>query len=197
MQTITRTELLSIFKKNGVGAEIGAGRGNYTRILHKALTPTLFYIVDCWREQPAEKYGARYKPLETIQMKHRDKSTYQTQHDEARKAVIQEFSRYKEAVILHMTSFQALNLINNATLDWIYIDGGHLYEIVLSELFSAWRVVKPGGYIAGHDYYYDARWEDGVRIAVDEFIATGLVDVMALGMGKDDGQHTNYLLLRK
>ena len=38
-------------------------------------------------------------------------------------------------------------------LDFIYIDGQHTYEAVLHDIQHAKSLVKPGGIIAGHDYY--------------------------------------------
>ena len=56
------------------------------------------------------------------------------------------------------------------SLDWVYIDADHAYEGVKRDLEAYFRVVKPGGFIAGDDYGHVDRWfGDGVRQAVDEF----------------------------
>jgi hypothetical protein len=40
-----------------------------------------------------------------------------------------------------------------ASLDFIYIDTTHSYEQTAAELRDARRVVRPGGWISGHDYH--------------------------------------------
>ena len=50
--------------------------------------------------------------------------------------------------------------------DLIFIDGDHRYESVIDDIKCAFRYIKPGGIVAGHDYGR-ADWP-GVRKAVDE-----------------------------
>lgn len=54
-------------------------------------------------------------------------------------------------------------------VDMVFIDGDHRYETVLKDIDKAFELVRPGGIIAGHDYYWD-----GVRQAVSEKV--GKVD---------------------
>ena len=48
----------------------------------------------------------------------------------------------------------------------MFIDASHAYSDVIIDIESWFPVVRPGGIIAGHDYYN--RWP-GVIKAVDEF----------------------------
>ena len=48
-------------------------------------------------------------------------------------------------------------------LDFVFIDGAHLYEDVLADIKAWKRKVKKGGYIGGHDYD-----NPNVKRAVDE-----------------------------
>lgn len=38
--------------------------------------------------------------------------------------------------------------------DWIFIDGDHSYETVSKEIAAFKPLVKPGGMLSGHDYYF-------------------------------------------
>jgi len=38
------------------------------------------------------------------------------------------------------------------SLDFVYHDAGHEYEDLMEELPVIWKKIKPGGYLAGHDY---------------------------------------------
>jgi hypothetical protein len=58
--------------------------------------------------------------------------------------------------------------------DAIYIDGDHSYGAVRKDLLAAWHAIKDGGWLMGHDYGVnpdktEARWEFGVKRAVDDF----------------------------
>ena len=62
--------------------------------------------------------------------------------------------------------------MGDGTLDFVYLDAGHDYASVLEDL-QAWAPkVRPGGMLAGHDYWNgssEAVPIYGVKKAVDEF----------------------------
>lgn len=60
-----------------------------------------------------------------------------------------------------------LNNFEDEHFDFIYIDGDHSYDGVMSDLIVSYNKVKRGGYIMGHDYMIQ-RWE-GVYSAVNDF----------------------------
>jgi predicted O-methyltransferase YrrM len=60
----------------------------------------------------------------------------------------------------------------DASLDFVFIDAGHAYENVKADIL-AWRPkVKPGGFLAGHDYHS----AEGVKQAVTELLEGHDVD---------------------
>jgi hypothetical protein len=72
--------------------------------------------------------------------------------------------------IIRKKSEEALKEFKNDSLDWIYLDGDHTYEAVKKDLELSWEKVKKGGMITGDNYHYAGDWNDGVRIALNEFI---------------------------
>lgn len=72
-----------------------------------------------------------------------------------------------EVVKLRMRSASSASLVPDGSLDLVYIDGGHDYETVLSDLLVYPAKVRPGGIIAGHDY--KSGWP-GVERAVGEIL---------------------------
>jgi hypothetical protein len=66
-------------------------------------------------------------------------------------------------------SARAARLFAPASVDFVFIDAGHDYQSVLSDLAAWWPRVKPGGVLAGHDYG-DPAWPGGKQ-AVDQFFA--------------------------
>lgn len=70
---------------------------------------------------------------------------------------------------IRMPSTEAAKLYEDASLDMVFIDACHTYDCVRADIASWYPKVKPGGYLAGHDYYTWPTDHDGVRQAVDEF----------------------------
>jgi len=131
-----------------IGAEIGTARGHNTRNIFQNLNITQFYCID-----PYTPYvGARGIPhKEYVSTYARAKQVLRKYHD--------------NILFLKMTSKEATKKIHS-TLDFIYIDGNHSYEVVKQDLESYYPLVKKGGVMGGHDFtvFY---WE--VCKAVIEF----------------------------
>lgn len=53
---------------------------------------------------------------------------------------------------IRMTSVEAAGLYENASLDFVFIDGDHTYEGVKADLIAWKDKIRPGGIIAGHDF---------------------------------------------
>jgi hypothetical protein len=68
---------------------------------------------------------------------------------------------------LKMSSDKAALLFDDASLDFVFVDGDHGYEAVKRDLHGWFPKVKPGGVLAGHDYINNDF--PGVRKAADEF----------------------------
>lgn len=68
---------------------------------------------------------------------------------------------------IRMHSLNAVDLYDDNSLDFVFIDAAHDYENVKKDIIAWYPKVKSNGLFAGHDY--DPSWEGVVR-AVDEFI---------------------------
>lgn len=67
---------------------------------------------------------------------------------------------------LSMTSVEASDLFDNASLDFVFVDGAHDYDSVSLDLWKWWPKVKRGGWMAGHDFTH---MFPGVMKSVQEF----------------------------
>ena len=76
--------------------------------------------------------------------------------------------------------------IQNKSMDFIFIDAGHTYEEVLSDIQSWLPKLKPGGIIAGHDY--SANWP-GIEQAVREVFGTDFITTGACWMHVKHNNH--------
>ena len=72
---------------------------------------------------------------------------------------------YKNIQLITKTSDDAADDFNDEVFDFVYIDGIHQYENVLSDIKNYLPKIKKGGVIGGHDYV--SNWP-GVQLAVNE-----------------------------
>lgn len=71
---------------------------------------------------------------------------------------------------MHMPSHRAAEKFDNESLDFVFIDADHAYESVKRDINSWWPKVKPGGILAGHDYYpHRPEWGDVYRAVQELF----------------------------
>ena len=52
-------------------------------------------------------------------------------------------------------SEDAVNKVEDNSLDFVYLDGDHSYDFVMQDMIIWGRKIRKGGIISGHDYYYD------------------------------------------
>jgi len=70
---------------------------------------------------------------------------------------------------LKMKSLDAASRFGDRSLDFVFIDASHEYENVKADIIAWLPKIKPGGVLAGHDYYVDGPdWKPGVKRAVNE-----------------------------
>ena len=70
---------------------------------------------------------------------------------------------------LKMKSLDAVSRFGDHSLDFVFIDASHEYENVKADIIAWLPKIKPGGVLAGHDYYVDGPdWKPGVKRAVNE-----------------------------
>ena len=70
--------------------------------------------------------------------------------------------------LLRLTSLEAVDLVEDESQDFVYLDALHRFAGIRADLEVWWPKVKPGGVFAGHDYY--TRHNSGVPRAVMEYI---------------------------
>ncbi|SFJ67098.1 glycosyltransferase family 2 protein [Jannaschia pohangensis] len=147
---------MDLLPKGGSGAEVGTNKGRWTRWLAEVAVPTSLTLIDPWAEDEAQdsRPHAFVAPQEE-----RD-----ADHDAIRAA-------YPEATILRSGSTDALTMMPDATLDWIWLDGNKQYDVILADLEQAARVVRPGGVIAGGGWHWGVELGRPVREAVSDLAA--------------------------
>ena len=160
----TRDEMvLKLIPPGSKVVEIGVFNGDSSEVLLKT-KPERLYLIDPW-DGVNISGDADGNNVKTINLEH---SYYE---------LMSRFIESKAVRLIRGRSPPALNEIcmdGTSFVDAVYIDGDHSYQGVKKDLFAAYRLVRPGGWIMGHDYEMNpektsARYDFGVKKAVDEF----------------------------
>lgn len=140
-----------------VGCELGVSRGSNLRyILDLAPVNRYVYAIDPW-------------------LPYQDWNGFVTASDVAmfRESTIENLYPYNDIIkVLEMKSDQAKDFIKDYELNWIFIDGAHDYESVLTDCVNYYNKVCDGGLFSGHDYQLP-----DVNRAVNDFKAKFSIDI--------------------
>lgn len=143
--------LLNNYRK---GAELGVSTGRFTMFLCGAMHDMEMTCVDLWNEQP----NNTGEGAETFVGWDHD-GHYQTF-----KQVCADY--FDGRVTIHrMDTVAAAGLVEDGSLDFIFIDADHTYEGCKRDIEAWTPKVRTGGMICGHDY--NPKWPGVIR-AVNE-----------------------------
>jgi GT2 family glycosyltransferase len=152
LKNVSASGLLPYIRQLGnnlVGCELGVCKG-FTLRYFLDLAPEIskVYAVDSWTP-----YMDWWGPI-TQQMV-----------DGWREYAMRLLGPYIDKIeILEMDSVKASTVIDDYSLDYIFIDGDHSYQAVCIDLSNYYNKVKPGGIFAGHDWHLP-----DVKQAVNDF----------------------------
>ena len=127
---LDRRRLIQHFGEHGLikGAEIGIDRGRFSEYMLSHIPDCNLLSVDPWR------------------WKLRGESRYAS--------TVSRLEPYGErSTIIRKDSFDAVHDIADESLDFVYIDGDHTFDYVMTDLIWWVKKVRYGGVISGHDYY--------------------------------------------
>ncbi len=122
------------------GAELGVDRGGYSEVLLKANPKCNLLSIDPWG-------STAYEPNTYVNEKQEyfEKNFVETVH---------RLDKYPNSTILRQTSKDALTMIEDNFLDFVYIDANHDFPNFTFDLHNWIKKIRPGGIISGHDYAY-------------------------------------------
>lgn len=161
--------ILKRIPKGARSVEVGVFRGVLSRYLLKNGVARLF-MVDNWapvHEQPdhyraTRDYCAGLSPEECA----------------SNEALAREVARQSgdKAKVLKMPSVEAARQINDASMDFVFLDADHSEQGLRADIAAWIPKVKKGGWIGGHDYLNNHPEYDfsGVKRAVDEAFPEGV-----------------------
>lgn len=123
------------------GAEIGVWKGAYSASFCEANPNLHMLCVDPWLSYPAW--------LDTKNaMKPEDAERIMGESYALARARLSPLN----TTIVRRFSLDAAQDVPDGSLDFVFIDGNHVYDAVTADLAAWMPKVRPGGYVAGHDY---------------------------------------------
>jgi predicted O-methyltransferase YrrM len=146
-------DLIEHTKRTGlVVIEIGSYTGESADIFLSSGRVSKIYCVDPWENGYDNTDPASYQVSMNLVENEFDIRT----------------ARYSEKVVkIKNTSSNALEhfISNGVTVDLVYIDGNHQAEYVKRDILNYLNLLKPGGFMAGHDW--QASW---IRTTISEVL---------------------------
>lgn len=167
---LNRPSLLTLEgRTNLVGCEVGVSEGINAHGILTELDIKKLYLVDCFTVFPTKMPGCEIDPTAM----ERDKV----------KAYKRLAPWMNKLIWLEKMSWDVTEEdIPNGSLDFVYIDGCHAYEVVLDDLKLYYPKVKIGGLVAGHDYGNPGT---GVKHALEEFCEMHGISHLQIFLGED------------
>lgn len=153
MHRVEFARLLNERGLHGIGCEVGVCRGYFTTQLLHEWDCEAMILVD------------HYLPTH-------DYPEGRTLDEQIARAALEHHAHKLKWV--KQNSVVALSAIDDGTLDYMNIDGGHRYCEVDADMRIGWQKMKPGGLFTGHDF--DQKFPEVPR-AVKEFSARENVTV--------------------
>ena len=127
------------------GAEVGVAKGHHAYRLFRNIPGLKLICVDPWtayNRLSAEKARIRYE------------------------LCLKRLKPY-DVIYKKMESMEAVKEVPDGSLDFVYIDGLHEFDPVMLDLIHWAPKVRPGGIVAGHDYYHF--YQAGIIHAVNTY----------------------------
>jgi Methyltransferase domain len=162
--------------REGLVAEVGVARGDFSDFLIRQLRPQIFYAIDIFEMHKSPvHWGIRQEVMF-------EGKTHGQFYRERFSSLGQRIS------ILHGRSTDMIPRLPDKSLDMIYIDANHGYDHVSIEGAQSAGKIKPEGILIFNDYItYDPfiNREYGVVRAVNEMLSTGQWRVVGFALQKD------------
>jgi predicted O-methyltransferase YrrM len=135
---VGRDNLAQLFCALGyrVGAEIGVLRGDYSEVMFKHNPGLRLHLID-----PYAQYSENGRAVNMTE-------------------VMLETRARLANYDAHFTREYSMDVIDDFAdggLDFVYIDGNHSWPNITQDIYWWARKVRPGGIVAGHDYYKSTR----------------------------------------
>lgn len=181
-----RTDLAIMFGELGFkrGAEIGVRTGKYSETLctHVKSLEKL-YSIDPWDlvfEDPISRDYLRLRRNDVFNRIYRQ--------------ALRRLRKYPVCELIRKTSLEAVRDFEYGSLDFVYIDGAHTFDYVMTDIIEWSKRVRKGGIISGDDYQQLRKGD--VITAVNTYVQAHKIDVLNI-MANDDYPVPNWWFVKQ
>ena len=144
-----RILLAKLFEQLGyrLGVEIGTGTGTNALTLTRNNPEMKLYCIDAWKiydglhDYPSDEFLQAYYELACRRLK-----------------------PHKNVEFIRKLSMDAVNMFDDESLDFVYIDANHEWPFVTQDIFYWAKKVRPNGIVSGHDYLKEKRPDGLVQV---------------------------------
>ena len=173
-----RDNLIEQYPKNGVWAEIGVYRGDFSQKIFEICEPSELYLIDNWRfeirdHNPFSDEAENFSGFAgKIHWQHFGDDPNATQ-EENYQHVKSRFAHAPQVKVVRENSIEGIQSLPDSHFDVMYVDANHQYEYVLRDMMEARKKLKPGGIMQMNDFYEGpggAEQNLGVMGAVNTFV---------------------------
>ncbi len=181
-----RADILKLFPKQGVAAEIGVAKGDFSVEILKSMEPKKLTLIDPWEEQAKANYRTD------------SSNVVQPEFDRRYNDVLNRFAQERASGVVDIKRAYSTICADEfpyETFDFVYIDGDHTYNAVLSDLRTYLPRLKRDGFLAGHDFsnHLLAQYANfGVIEAVCDFVRESAAQIILI----TGGTFPTYVLAR-
>ena len=142
--------------KCGRCAEIGVWNGGFSGAILDVTQPSELVLIDPWDLLSAQSED------EWTHKKHKNHIFMSELYQNVEKL----YGDLDNVTIRKGFSEDVLSSYPDNYFDWVYIDGNHLYEFVKRDIEISFEKIRPGGIIAGDDFF----WKRDNRMHVREAV---------------------------
>ena len=151
-----RLKMLEKMPKNGIAAEVGVWNGGFSAAILDVTEPKELVLIDPW------DLLADQKQETWTHQKHEDALAMGAMYT----SVMDRYQSHRSVSVRKGFSAEVLASFPDNYFDWVYIDGNHLYDFVRRDVEISFDKVRPGGCIAGDDFFWKRDGRMHVREAV-------------------------------
>lgn len=161
-QYTSRADLIKLIPTGSTVAEIGVFKGEFSDEILTACSPKKLLLVDIWTGKfgSGDKDGKNHVEIPNMA-----------------DAYLDLCQKHQFSTVVNMIRCDSATFFRRwakNSIDAVYIDADHSYDAVFFDLAGSLEVLKPSGFLMGHDYHGD------VRRAVDDFCAYHNLHVSAI-----------------
>lgn len=147
LKGLVREDIYKLFVELGytTGVEVGIEKGKNAQTMFEIIPNLKLFGIDPYKQHPHASYVYHAK------LRHWNDDYLKNCKNQCLKRM-----NGRNFTLLQGFSENMANKLEDNSVDFVYIDADHSYDMVMLDIIKWQRKVRKGGIISGHDYLYDS-----------------------------------------